>query len=191
MKKVIHCIIALLIYAIPANAEEPQKGYRGFVDADINIAYYRFDNASNITEWYLGGSTSHGYQFNKNLFVGAGVMIEKSFKYDNWTLPVFLQVRTDQKWGEFTPFGDFRIGYNCCDGGGVYLSPTVGYRFEISKKLNLNVGIGITLRGYSTEHYDVQFYNDPITNEYYYTADYLGTKHHSKAMFSIRVGIDF
>ena len=139
------------------------------------------------TCWFTGGSTSHGFQFNPHLFVGAGLMIEKCNKFDTWTLPLFAQVRTDQTWGKFTPFGDLRLGYNCTDGGGIYLSPTVGYRFNFGRKLNLNLGVGMTLRGHTVEKYDI--YLDEFAGDFSMT--YLGKAHQTKGMFTIRVGIDF
>ena len=106
--------------------------------------------------------------------------------------PLFVQVRTAQKWGQFTPFGDLRVGFNCCDGGGIYLSPTVGYRLNWGRKANLNLGIGLTLRGSTTDNYRMTFTEDFLgTGQSVLDIEYIGKSHHTKAMFTIRLGIDF
>lgn len=188
MQKSILTLSLILLTAVSAFAGPPQRGYRGFAEWDNGITSYPQVDDSRKTVWFTGVSTSHGYQLNPNLFVGAGLMVEKSTQFGFWTLPVFTQVRTDQKWGKFTPFGDLRIGYNCCDGGGIYFSPTVGYRFNWGRRMNLNLGIGLTLRGSSIKQYNIEY--DPDDNEMAYIS-YIGKKHQTKAMFTIRVGIDF
>jgi hypothetical protein len=178
------------LFAICANALEPQRGYRGFIEWDNNIARYNYDVVGAQTDYFTGLSTSHGYQFNKNLFVGAGLAFDRNVDFDEWILPVYAQVRTDQNWGGYTPFGDLRIGYNLTDGGGIYFSPTVGYRFNWGRRLNLNVGVGLTLRGYGVDKYNVNIY-EIGENGYYGELTYLGRSHKVKAMFNFRIGIDF
>lgn len=175
--------------ALAAGANEPQCGYRGFAEWDNNITSYNYYFGGSETVWYTGVSTSHGYQFNPHIFAGAGLMLERSTKYDQWTVPVFAQFRTDLSFGKYTPFGDIRLGYNFTDGGGIYFSPTVGYRFNFGRKLNLNLGVGMTLRGYTLDCYDLKGYD--YETGHYVEAVYMGKSHQSKAMFNIRVGIDF
>lgn len=185
MRRITFLLFAAII-AVAVNAREPQRGYRGFVEWDNNITSYNFYDGKE-TCWFTGVSTSHGFQFNPHLFAGAGLMIEKCTKFDTWTLPLFAQVRTDQTWGKFTPFGDLRLGYNCTDGGGIYLSPTIGYRFNFGRKLNLNFGAGMTLRGQTVEKYNIDI-NESASEV---TITYMGKSHQTKGMFTIRVGIDF
>lgn len=184
--------LAAVAMMLPAAAREPQRGYRGFVDWDNSITSYKIDEGQRETVWFTGGSTSHGFQFNPHFFLGGGLMIEGSNKLEMATLPLFVQVRTDQKWGQFTPFGDLRVGFNCCDGGGIYLSPTVGYRLNWGRKANLNLGIGLTLRGSTTDNYRMTFTEDFLgTGQSVLDIEYIGKSHHTKAMFTIRLGIDF
>ena len=60
-------------------------------------------------------------------------------------MALFGNVRGDWKFGQFTPFGDLRIGYTSFEGGGLYFSPAVGHRFNWGRKAGLNVGIGLKL----------------------------------------------
>ena len=95
-------------------------------------------------------------------------------------------VRTDQKFGKFTPFGDLRIGCHLTDGGGFYLSPSVGYRFNWGRKVGINIAAGISLRVRKYDLYEI------IENQYgYYEYQKIGTTHHSTTFFSFRVGFDF
>lgn len=183
----------MLLSAVTAMAREPQSGYRGFIDWSNDFTTYTFFMiGDNEFTWFTGASTSHGYQINRNLYVGAGLMVEHNSKFDIYTIPVFADIRTDQTWGRFTPFGDLRIGYNFSDGGGIYFSPTVGYRFNLNRKMNLNVGIGLTLRGYATDKYNFSLDEGALEDGYYkYDWAYLGKAHHIKAMLALRLGIDF
>jgi outer membrane protein assembly factor BamA len=191
MKKVL-IAAALVAIATSAAAREPQRGYRGFVEWSNDVTSYRYDEDTRASYWYTGLSTSHGYQFNPRLFVGAGLMLEHSTSGDLDILPIYAQIRTDQTWGKFTPYGDFKLGYNTTDGGGIYASPSIGYRFNWGKKLNLNVGVGLTLKGYAVERYSLSFTPPTISDQdAYVTLDYLGTDHKVKAMFAFRIGIDF
>ncbi len=163
MKKLVIAVVSLSL-SLSAIAQQPKRGYRGFVDWDNNFTAYYWVEDEKTAVWFTGVATSHGYQFNPNLFVGGGAMLECSTKYKKWLVPVYAHIRTDQKWGDCTPFGDLRVGYNMCNGGGIYLSPSIGYRFSTGGVVAMNISMGMTLRGASE-----------------------GTK----GMFNFRIGIDF
>lgn len=193
MKRLIPvCVVCISVFT--AHAWQPrdvQRGYRGFAEWSTDITSYKYDEASRATAWSTGISTSHGYQFSPRFFLGAGVGFQPSVNSSGADLvPLFIQARTDQTWGKFTPFGDLRVGYNMCDGGGLYLSPSVGYRFNWGRRLNLNVGVGMTLRGTTTEQYQINVI--PLPDGTFAAEMLYQGKHHSvKPMFSLRVGIDF
>ena len=146
--KIILLIMTIMLATVSAGARQPGKGYRGFLDWSssvrsdrfgfINI-YVSFETYRDNT-FYTGFSTSHGYQINPIFFVGAGFGMERCGEWDSWIAPVFMQGRADFLFGKFTPFGDLRIGYNVANGGGVYVSPTVGYRFNWARKMGVNLG---------------------------------------------------
>lgn len=192
MKKFIFLIcIALLV--LPAEARQPQRGYRGFVEWSNSLRNERFggftENSIVIyreNTFYTGLTTSHGYQINQMFFIGAGLGMERCATLENWVVPVFIQGRIDLKFGKFTPFGDIRVGANLAEGAGVYFSPTIGYRFNWGRKTGINIGAGLSLAGYTAEHFEGTF-DSPDSYELYY----VGRRHHVRPYFSFRVGIDF
>ncbi len=115
-----------------------------------------------------------------------GLGMERCGKLDNWIAPVFVQGRADFLFGRFTPFGDLRLGYNIAEGGGLYISPTVGYRFNWGRKTGVNLGVGMSVAGYTAEHYE-----GSMTGPDSYEIQYVGKEHHTRVYFTFRLGIDF
>ena len=186
VKRAVAAIAAAAIIA-GASARQPSRGYRGFLDWSNDIRTENTGlNGEKETLYYTGFSTSHGYQFNPWLYVGAGLGLEKCTRYDFWLAPVFVHARTDQQLGRFTPFAEVRLGYNLTDDGGVYFSPNIGYRFNWGRKTGVNVGVGLTLQGVKTNIYEVT--SQPGD---YWIMDYKGARHDCRVCFSFRVGIDF
>lgn len=153
MKRLILVLSFVLTCVALSEAREPQRGYRGFFDWDFSIGKVNFDD--NLGSYNHEGilllgiiDTTHGYQFNKHIFAGAGFLL--SFAGSATTLPVYADFRYDISFGKFTPFAEMRVGGNICcesDCNPLYLSPTVGYRFNWGRKANFNLGLGLTLRG--------------------------------------------
>ena len=194
MKRTILLTLAVLTLGIVAGARQPDRGYRGFVEWSNSLRSENFgylDINGNIymqrdNMYYTGIATSHGYQINSIFFAGAGLDLEYCGNIDNWIASLYVQGRADMKFGGFTPYGDIRLGANLAEGVGVYFSPTIGYRFNWGRKVGINVGAGLSLTGYTSEHYDIVI-EDPDSYNIYYT----GTKHHVRAYFSFRLGVDF
>lgn len=185
--KRISLFLAALSLTIIAFGRQPQRGYRGFIDWDNNLTSYSVWIPDNrVTYFYSGVSTSHGYQFNPNFFLGAGLSIEYNKYSDSFVLPVFMQFRTDQKFGKFTPFGDLRLGFSCTDGGGLYAAPVIGYRFNWGRKAGFNIGVGLTIKGSTVDIFDIG-----TDDEGYQYLKYVGHSHQTKLMFAFRVGLDF
>lgn len=144
-------IITAFILSLSAYAAEPQKGYRGFVDANVDLSFHQGGFGDNTTTVYYGLSTSHGYQFNNHYFLGAGMMFERHHPVSHNSgleFPIYLHARTDWKLGSFPIYADVRIGGVILGEYRFYLSPVVGYRLNIGRKSNLNIGIGMNFRGY-------------------------------------------
>lgn len=172
----------LLLTAIPALSagnREPQRGYRGFTD--LEWSSYTYDFAGRRVSAGIGVTTAHGYQFNPHFFAGAGFSL-----VGNNILPVYVDARTDWKFGFFTPFADLKLGYNLLDGGGIYFSPTVGHRFNWGRKLGINLGFGLTIKGFKADLYNI------ITDGNGYTTFVkVGDQRFSRTYFTARIGIDF
>ena len=95
--------------------------YRAFVEMNGKYDLGEFDF-----------STTHGYQFNPNLYAGLGysygAVIGGYFSY------VHADIRYDFTFKEkITPFADLRVSFNK---EGVIVQPAIGYRY---KHINLSV----------------------------------------------------
>lgn len=198
MKK-LFLIVTLTVISFSGFARQPERGYRGFAewanDVKVDIGLY---GGPTDSRYYTGVAISQGYQFNPYLYVGAGLMVEQHIDAGNiengnkmFSAPFFADVRTDLKFGKFTPFVDARIGYNFANYGGIYLSPTVGYRLSLGHKIGINIGLGYSMTGNRN-------YIDKIEQEIGSdTGGPGGTvisycrKHCYNDCFAFRIGIDY
>lgn len=181
-------LIMFFIAVSGAIARQPVSGYRGFIEWDNSITSYdEYYPGNRVTYYYTGVSTSHGYQINSHVFVGAGLAVHYCPHDDTVEIPLFLHVRTDQKYGSFTPFADLRGGYTLTDGAGWNLSPTVGYRINWGRKTGLDIGVGLTVKGRTIECFTADY--DQVSGMW--NLGYMGRKQSVKAMFTFRVGFDF
>lgn len=188
-------ILPLLFAALAMDARQPERGYRGFFEWSSSVRSEEIaawdspygKETFHDTFFFTGASTSHGYQINPKFFVGAGIGLEYNQKWDTWIAPVLAQGRLDLQLGNFTPYADVRLGWNMIESGGVYFSPTVGYRFNWGRKMGVNIGIGMSVIDYKIFKYEGSIDLDQGFYEIYYA----GTYHKVKPYFSFRVGIDF
>lgn len=192
MKKFL-LFVLLAVTAVAMFGGEPQRGYRGFLYFDNSICrmtYYHHNDRAGVrntdTEWFIGASTSHGFQFNRHIFAGAGVMVSTSMPSSFGFVPVFANFRYDGMFGRFAGFGDVRAGYYFGDEGGFYFSPTVGYRMSIGRKLGVNFGVGLTLRNRNDDWRETRVNYETLEQEI--------ILHHSRktdALCTLRIGMDF
>lgn len=185
MKKIV--LFLLLIPFSLMYAKQPQRGYRGFIDWSNSILSYEWNGKGRTSDYYTGFSTSHGYQINSLFFTGVGFDLEYFSTGRNFIIAPFFDFRSDFKFNRFTPFADIRIGYSCTDGGGVYFSPSIGYRFNWGRKVGVNVGVGLTLKGYKRDIFYLEYYPDLG----YWDGEFIGRKSRLETFFSFRIGFDF
>lgn len=165
MKKALCSIIAFIgLTHVSGEGLDPQKGYRGFIESEN----YFFPNLGFLTgdggdsDFWTGFSTTHGYQLNPHLFVGGGmscVWVLNDIDYHSYKskikyLPLFADVRTDLRFGRFTPFFDLRMGCNLLRHGTFSGALTVGYRFNWGKRWAINLALGVNMRGERFADYD-------------------------------------
>lgn len=140
-------VLVMCCVAVAMAAREPRRGYRGFVYWENAVgAMDYFDNSDGRTKhdtgvWMTGVSTVHGYQFNRHVYAGAGLMIAGATSVPEMMIPLFADFRYDYGERRFMPFGDVRAGYGFFDQS-VYFSPTVGFKLVTRYRGNLNVGAG-------------------------------------------------
>lgn len=157
------------------------KGYRGSFDFNFGFAIGHVINEHvgnnqdrNQFELYYGLLTTHGYQINSHLFVGAGIGISLDgmiVDYNRSTMVgnivetssiglYYIPVYSDIRWTPFRgrrvcPFVDMKIGYQfggyagsreitCKNINGIYIMPSVGIRFGKTKGFNLGIGYRVS-----------------------------------------------
>lgn len=188
MRRFFITFLAAGILALGVAARQPQRGYRGFIEWSSDVRSERLwdgpDGRSSL--FYSGFATSHGRQFNPLIFVGAGLNYEYYTKNYGHILAPFVQGRIDLLLNRFTPFGDIRLGYNLTNGGGVYFSPNVGYRFNWGRKVGINLGVGLTVLGYTYDKYRID-----VSPDEYLLMTCIGKGHGSQAFFTFKLGFDF
>lgn len=167
MKKLSLLLLLTLVSVFSIHSKDLEKGYRGFVDWNIEFGSYkayRYIDNTNLTntEEYrasymlYGVSTSHGYQFNPHFFLGAGVWIQAAGG-DVWRhkieLPVFLHGRTDWTFGKVPLYFDLRVGLSRgarqlkAVEDRLLITPSIGYRLDWDRRVSANFGIGLSLHG--------------------------------------------
>ncbi len=167
MKRKLLAVILLCGAVFGAGAQNISEGRRTFWEWGTD---YRSEGSADLLNSVVntGVSYSTGYQLNRNLFLGGGAELSFGLTLPQVTLPIYMQVRTDQNWGGFTPFADLRLGYsltNASEESGLYVSPMVGYRFAIGKgNHGISVGLGMTMKGRMKYHESVY---DPETGTHH------------------------
>lgn len=187
MKKLSLSIIGVIFLSLTLSARQPSRGYRGFIDFAWSTFSESIGDDWKVTANHYGLSTVHGYQIIPELFVGAGFELANNATASSVYLPVFADVRTDLKFGRFTPFADMRVGWAVCSDGGFRLQPMVGYRFNWGRKVGINLAVGMTLQCYKTYDYSDSGWIDP--DGYQHQAYRVG--HRALAGFTLRLGFDF
>lgn len=141
---------------------------------------------------YPSLTTVNGYQWNQQIFVGAGL----GYEFYEWSnLPLFVEVKIMLKPDVLTPFFSFKTGcsfplsknkefnWNGDGGktfGGVLLSPEAGVRISLSAKSSLMLGIGY--------HYQELSYEEP---DYGWIQDYKKKVFVNYNRISLRIGLLF
>lgn len=202
--------VALLILGyswICGLCAEPQPGYRGFVEwtnslTSLSQYSYSVSYENNTFEtirhpqkccYFTGLSTSHGYQFNKTFFLGAGFEIAKNTTGEAHINAMFVEGRSDLRFGKFTPFADMRLGFDAGTGNfvGPYFSPSIGYRQWLHRKLALNAGLGFTIAKTDETMRSASIVYSENHEWYILVSEKIGYKRFTKIYFTFRVGIEF
>lgn len=175
MKKLVLILSLILVSVVGVKA---QGGYRGFVDVGPSIGERGVS---------LDVTTAHGYQFNKNWFLGGGIglinIIETSdydsyYDSEEWiSIPLFAKVRFDMlSEKSWTFFAEANLG-PCYDleyeGVYFYGSTMLGVRKRITERIGINMGIGCSV--IPSSYYSYEYYDEVEPT----------------AKFNIKVGVDF
>ncbi|MEL5892341.1 hypothetical protein AAE250_02410 [Bacteroides sp. GD17] len=132
-------LLAVLVIAMTASICSAQNGYRGMIEG--GRTFHLDETALHATEF----STTHGYQFNPYLFVGAGLGFHFTSSDAEMTyMPLYLDVKANLMQTKVAPFIDVKAGYSVLDAKGVYLSPSVGVNYNFYKCLSVYLKVGYT-----------------------------------------------
>lgn len=179
--------IVAIMSVVSAEGRDPRRGYRGFLDFCGEFrTEYGWGAGLRTPHLFLGMATSHGYQICPKAYVGLGFMTTGSTSYQESFSAIFVHGRTDLRFGRFTPFADAKIGWCGVNEGGLYLAPSVGYRFSWKRKFGVNVGLGLTLHRGTFNNFSI---SEPSPGDYVLIFE--GSSRRMQPLFSFRAGIDF
>lgn len=161
MGKVI-LLFALLLSAIGSNAQNTAKNcYRGYVDAGYSVGIGDYDFGRYEV------NTSHGYQINPYLFIGAGTGLHFMASYktkdmdipldirdSKVDIPVFANIRCNFLKRKVSPFVDVKGGTYVTNSGGLYVNASAGCRFSINEKQAINLSVGYATEKLQFETFD-------------------------------------
>ncbi len=170
MKKVF-LLSALLFSVIGLNAQNIARNcYRGYIDAGYSIGVGDYDFGR------FEINTSHGYQINPYLFIGAGTGLHFMSSYktkgmdipldvrdSKVDIPVFANIRCNFLKKKVCPFLDVKGGTYVTNSGGLYVNASAGCRFSINEKQAINLSIGYATEKLQFETFD-RFVNHTSLN---------------------------
>lgn len=130
-----------------------KKGYRGFVEAGASIEILHETGGFNLF-------TTHGYQFNRRFYLGAGIGVEGISHYEMvMSVPIFADFRAYFTGTKVKPFCDVQVGYKI----GCNMAPedcTHSYGENVKYDgVHAALGIGIEYKWLSVKlAYDIGYY---------------------------------
>ncbi len=162
MKKISFFLFALLCMTQSMSAQNVSgQCYRGFADAGYTFGIGDYDFGR------FEINTSHGYQINPYIFLGAGVGLHFMSKYEtpNMTIaldtreskvdiPLFANARVNFMRNKFCPFIDIKGGTYVTNSGGLYVNASAGLRIATNEKQAVNISVGYTVEKLEFETFD-------------------------------------
>jgi opacity protein-like surface antigen len=138
------------------NTVNPNKPYtsisssEGYVTInELNFGIGLGETDVDFSGMFYGITTTHGYQVTKNFILGGGTGFSI---YNGGTLfPLFLDIRYTFLFNKVTPyaFGDGGLLLNFSDFNGgtrLFINPGAGARYDISRTLAVNAGLGMQIQ---------------------------------------------
>ncbi|MBP5548597.1 MAG: hypothetical protein J6X58_06895 [Bacteroidales bacterium] len=134
MKKISLLLIAVAVAGI-INAQEGIKipsGYQGFLEQGPSVRLWDDGNTS------VSFSTTHGFYFNSNTFIGIGVALEGG--NDFFAMPIYTALKYNFCYsGKVTPTIQMRLGSYLSENTGAYADAAFGVRFGSSRDFAINL----------------------------------------------------
>ena len=162
MKKFFLFAMLICSACMVANAQNTSGNcYRGFVDAgyDVGIGDYEFGR--------FVINTTHGYQFNPYIFLGAGTGFHFMSEYKTKDMdialdtreskvdvPVFANAHVNFTKRKVAPFVDGKAGTFVTNNGGMFWNISAGCRIATNEKQAVNISIGYAAEKLEFESFD-------------------------------------
>ncbi len=156
-----------------------QKGYRNITEAGIifgkgNNNNYSYYYGYNRNDFGVQLHTINGYQFNRFLFVGAGVGIERFISYRQSFAPFYVRLSSDLLKKRATPYIFTDIGYALFwvndisydsynyynNKGGLFLQAGGGVRIFTHSKTSVQIGAAYK-RSHSSSNWEYSYEGSP------------------------------
>lgn len=177
MKKIAILLTATMAFSINSNAQSMQSGYKGHVEAGYSVGIGDYDFGR------FEVNTTHGYQVNPYIFLGAGTGLHfmSSYKTGDMEIPldvrdskvdipVFANFRSNFTKGKLSPFFDIKGGTFVTNNGGLYVVASVGVRYALNSKQGLSLSVGYAAEKLEFEtferfngRYDMSYTRKPAT----------------------------
>ncbi|MEI6089014.1 MAG: hypothetical protein WCR42_01040 [bacterium] len=140
---------------IEPSFEGLKLGYQGTIEAGLDIGEIDLLKVNII----------NAYRFNPYYSIGIGIGLRLGDGRYPISVPVFFDFRTNLLNKKVSPYLALALGYSLdleenLEGQGLFINPTVGISFKISRKSFLNIGMGFE---------DIRF--DYIRDNYYTYGD--------------------
>ncbi len=131
-----------IVYAAAQNRTPMvSKGYKGMVETGMTF----YEGHSEFSTFDI--STTHGFQINPHIFVGAGVGYSGDEEGDYHMLPLYAAFRGNIPVNhKFFPFAGARLGYSLDGWEGLYFNPNVGCTYMFNRRLGIDLSLGYTLQ---------------------------------------------
>ena len=191
MKKII-LLLAVVLAPFTTYPQEQSKGYRGFAEVGYGIGVGDYDFGRFSIE------TSHGYQFNHYIFLGAGLGFQFSSRYETpgmeyaldkreskVDIPIFANLHFNFLKKKFSPYVDLKGGAFVNNGGGAYVNASAGLRIATTARQAVNISVGYAFQQLEFETFG-HFTNLGHNMNYTRYARRLDTE-----VVSIKIGYEF
>lgn len=162
----------------PINGLKP--GFKGYVEIGYALGLGDDDYGCGLVR------AAFGYQFNSHIFTGLGAGVGLYDDFEDLGIPVFANFRYTILKKRISPFVDAKAGYSFGDMEGLYLSPSIGCRFAIGKRMAITTSVCLEVQDY--EHSHSSYYYD-----WYYDYGYYYSHSESETALSLglKVGFEF
>lgn len=181
MKKTVLSIVALLAvmvsFAQENSAVRIPSGYQGFLEQGPGLMFLDDMNSS------VSFSTTHGFYFNENVFVGVGVSFDGGNGF--FGMPLYTALKYNFSYSnKVTPTIQLRLGSYVGDNVGAYGDLAFGLRFGTSRDFAINVMAAASFFSKYTVETDRMWNSTNHLYEYVY-------KEYNPSSIGLRIGIEW